>query len=63
MAWRDYIERLKKEYIGRMVWFEGQKYLIVKVDYNGIIHINKPSGRNLTTAVYMPHEARERLVR
>lgn len=63
MAWRDYIERLKKEYIGRMVWFEGQKYLIVKVDYNGIIHINKPSEHNLTTAVYMPHEARERLVR
>lgn len=63
MAWRDYIERLKKEYIGRMVWFEGQKYLIVKVDYNGVIHINKPSERNLTTAVYMPHEARQMLVR
>lgn len=63
MAWRDYIERLKKEYIGRMVWFEGQKYLIVKVDYNGIIHINKPSKHNLTSAVYMPHEAKQMLVR
>ena len=60
--WRDYIERLKKEWLGKKVEFCGKIYNIVDVDYNGIIHIDKESKFNKTTAVYMPHEARAHLV-
>ena len=62
MAYRDWIEQLKNEFVGKQVMYEGKVYTIIKVDYNGIIHINKPSAHNETTAVYEPHEARKALV-
>lgn len=62
MAYRDYIEKLKKEFIGRHVSYEGKSYTIANVDYNGIIHIDKPSEYNDTTAVYEPYEARKALI-
>lgn len=59
--WRDYIERLKEEFIGKSVEWCGKTFEIVDVDYNGIIHINRASKFNATTAVYMPHEARQHM--
>lgn len=61
-SWKDYIEDLKKEFIGKPVMYEGKRYTITKVDYNGIIHIDKPSTYNWSTAVYEPHEARKALI-
>lgn len=62
MAYRNYIERLRAEFVGRHVVYEGRRYTVAKVDYNGIIHIDKPSKHNPTTAVYEEHEARRALV-
>ena len=60
--WKDYITRLKKEWIGKKVYFENLIYTIVDVDYNGVLHIDKKSQYNDTTAVYMPYEAKQNLV-
>ncbi len=56
--WSGYIKRLEEEYIGQEVDFEGKQYKIVKVDINGILHINRPTGHNETTAAFMPHEVK-----
>ena len=61
MAWKDHIESLKKEFIGKQVYYCNEKFTIVNVDYNGLIHINKPSKFNQTTAVYSETEARRNL--
>jgi len=60
--WKDYIEKLKKEWIGKKVEFNGNIYNVVDVDYNGIIHIDKSSKFNETMAVYQSFEARKHLV-
>ncbi len=62
MAYRDYIEALRNEFVGKHVMYEGKVYTIAMVDYNGIIHIDKPSQYNKTTAVYGPCEARKALI-
>lgn len=63
MTWKQHIENLKAEFIGRKVRYNGSVYTIVHVDYNGCIHIDMPSVHNNTTAVwYMPHEARKAFV-
>ena len=62
MAYSDYIEKLRTEFIGKRVMYDGNIYTITLVDYNGIIHINKPTKHNNTTAVYEPYEARQALV-
>jgi len=59
--WKDYIEKLKKEWIGKKVEFNNKIYNVVDVDYNGIIHIDRPSKFNTTMAVYQPFEARKHL--
>lgn len=41
MAWKDYIERMKEKWIGKEVSFEGKKYTVVDVDYNGSLMIDK----------------------
>lgn len=62
MAWKDRIEALRSEFIGKKVKYEDKIYTIVDVDYNGIIHINKPARFTSTTAVYESYEARKNLV-
>lgn len=62
MTYRDYIEKLRSEFVGKRVMYEGKVYTIAMVDYNGIIHIDKPTKHNKTMAVYEPHEARRALV-
>ena len=34
-TWKGYIEKLKKEWIGKEVIFENEKHKVVDVDYNG----------------------------
>ena len=62
MAWKDQIEALKAEWTGKKVTYDGKVYTVVNVDYNGILHIDKSSEHNPTTAVYEPHEAKKSLV-
>lgn len=62
MAWKEYIEMLRAEFEGKHVVYEGRRYNVAMVDYNGIIHIDKPSEHNPTTAVYSAFEARRALV-
>ena len=62
MRSKEWINKLKVEFVGRKVLYEGKVYTIADVDYNGLIHINKASQFNNTTAVYEPHEARKALI-
>lgn len=50
-TWREYIDTLKNEWIGRIVKYEGKKYNVVDVDYNGILLIDKKARYTETTAV------------
>lgn len=61
-SWKAYIESLQAEFLGRKVLYQGSPYTIAKVDYNGVIHIDRPTDHNTTTAVYEPHEARKNLI-
>lgn len=40
--YKDYIERLKKEWVGKIVSYQGEKHKVVDVDYNGALLIDKP---------------------
>lgn len=60
--WSEYIKKLRTEFVDKKVMYEGKIYRIACVDYNGIVHIDKPSEHNDTTAVYDPYEARKYLV-
>lgn len=51
MEWKQYIDNLKKKYVGKRVEYEGENYVIVDVDYNGCFMINKKSEYNETTAI------------
>lgn len=62
MQYKDWIKSLEAEFVGKRIKYDGNTYTVAKVDYNGIIHINKQSEHNETTAVYLPHEARKALV-
>lgn len=61
-SWKEYIEELRNEFTGKKVRYEGKIYTITHVDYNGIIHIDKPTEHNWTSAVYEPREARAAFV-
>lgn len=56
MMYKDFIENMKKEWIGKQVSFRGKQYTVIDVDYNGALMINKPtyyheSYTSTTTAV------------
>lgn len=51
MSYRDWIEKLRAEWTGRKVLFEGSIYTVVDVDYNGGLLIDKPARFTETTAV------------
>lgn len=61
-TYKDYIAGLKDKFIGRKVEWNGKAYNIVDVDYNGIIHIDRPTAYNATTAVYEAYEAGKHLI-
>lgn len=50
-TYSEYIESLKKVWIGKSVLFENKKYTVVDVDYNGSLLIDKKARFTDTTAV------------
>lgn len=50
-TWREFIDSMKEEWIGKSVLFENEKYNVVGVDYNGILLIDKKAEFTDTTAV------------
>ena len=56
MTYRQYIENMKKHYVGKTVRYKGILYTVVDVDYNGMLLIDMPNQYNSTTAVE-PHDA------
>ena len=51
MAWGEYIEALREYWIGREVSYEGKKFRVVGVDYNGALLIDKRAMFTETTAI------------
>lgn len=51
--YREYIEKLRRAWTGKVVRFEGKKYKVVDVDYNGALLLDKPNPYNDTTAVFI----------
>lgn len=49
--YREYISKLESEWVGKVVAYEGVKYNVVGVDYNGILLIDKETMHTDTTAV------------
>lgn len=58
-TYREWIESLKKEWIGKDVKFEGNNYKVVDVDYNGMLLIDKKARYTETTAI--PQYAAEKI--
>ena len=50
-TYKEYIEKLKKKWIGKVVTYKNKKYNVVDVDYNGMLLINKKAHYTDTTAV------------
>lgn len=50
-TYREWIESLKREWIGKRVKFENSIYNVVDVDYNGFLLIDKKAQYTNTTAV------------
>ena len=51
MTYREGIEKMKKEWVGKKVRFRGEMYTVVDVDYNGSLMIDLPNQFNSTTAI------------
>ena len=51
MTYREWIEDLKREWIGRRIWYKGHVHTIVDIDYNGSLMIDLPTEHNATTAL------------
>lgn len=54
-TYREWIESMKREWIGKRVQFEENIYNVVDVDYNGILLIDKKAQYTETTAVATHH--------
>ena len=52
-TYREWIEKLKDQWIGKKVIFENEQYTVVDVDYNGALLIDKKARMTYTTAVGM----------
>ncbi len=50
-TYREYINKLKDEWIGKNVMYKNEKYNVVNVDYNGMLLIDKKAFYTDTTAV------------
>lgn len=50
-TYKEYINRLKKEWIGKVIIYDNKKYNVVDVDYNGMLLIDKKAQFTDTTAV------------
>lgn len=50
-TYREWIEKLKEQWIGKKVIFENEQYTVVDVDCNGALLIDKKARMTDTTAV------------
>ncbi len=50
-TYKEWIESLKNEWIGKRVKYDGNIYNVVDVDYNGFLLIDKKARYTDTTAV------------
>lgn len=50
-TYKEWIESLKNDWIGKEVLYEEKKYTVIDVDYNGFLLINKKAKHTETTAV------------
>lgn len=50
-TYKEWIEKLKREWIGKSVLYQDRTYNVVDVDYNGMLLINKKAEQTDTTAV------------
>ena len=50
-TWKEYITKLKEQWIGKSVVYENERYNVVDVDYNGFLLIDKKAAHTDTTAV------------
>lgn len=50
-TWKEYIDELKHQWIGKEVVYENEKHKVVDVDYNGMLLIDKKARKTDTTAV------------
>lgn len=51
MTYREWIDSLKAQYIGKRVLFNDHVYNVVDVDYNGCLLIDCPARFTETTAI------------
>lgn len=58
-TYEEYIEKLKKEWIGQTVIYEDKKYNVIDVDYNGFLLIDKKALFTDTTAVSILNVVRQ----
>lgn len=54
-TWKEYIENLKKQWIGKKVSYMGSTYNVVDIDYNSMLLIDKKASHTDTTAVSYAH--------
>ena len=50
-TYREWIDKLKEQWIGEKVIFENKQYTVVDVDYNGALLIDKKARMTDRTAV------------
>ena len=51
MTYKEMINRMRNDWIGRKVQFGGRKYRVIDVDYNGCLVIDKPAQFTETTVI------------
>ena len=61
-TWKEHIERMKRDWIGKKVMYRDKVHTIVDVDYNGILHIDLSSEHNMTTAAFDEIDVKEALI-
>lgn len=49
--YREYIENLKRFWVGKKVIYAGEQHTVVGIDYNGALLIDRPTQWNETTSV------------
>ncbi len=50
-TWKEYIESLKRRWIGKTIKYESERYKVVNIDYNGMLLIDRKARFTETMAV------------
>lgn len=58
-TYREYIDELRNEWVGKIVMYENKKYTVVDVDYNGALLIDKKARFTDTTVAANLFEVNE----